>query len=142
MSDLPASSTDASAARTDVAAPERPTPENPGGWAFETRQIHAGQSPDPVTGSRALPIHQTTSFVFPDARVAAAPVREGARSVLEAGRSDRPGDSLRMSGVPSRSRRCGRERPGAGDPRWLARRSRGAWSSPRAPHRGGGLPAS
>jgi O-acetylhomoserine (thiol)-lyase len=71
MSDLPASRTDASAARTDVAAAERPTPENPGGWAFETRQIHAGQSPDPVTGSRALPIHQTTSFVFPDAQAAA-----------------------------------------------------------------------
>jgi O-acetylhomoserine (thiol)-lyase len=69
MSDLPASRTDASAARTDAA--ERPTPENPGGWAFETRQIHAGQSPDPVTGSRALPIHQTTSFVFPDAQAAA-----------------------------------------------------------------------
>ncbi|MEF3121319.1 bifunctional o-acetylhomoserine/o-acetylserine sulfhydrylase [Kocuria flava] len=50
---------------------ERPTPENPGGWSFETRQIHAGQSPDPVTGSRALPIHQTTSFVFPDAQAAA-----------------------------------------------------------------------
>nr|KHD97581.1 O-acetylhomoserine aminocarboxypropyltransferase [Kocuria polaris] len=54
-----------------MAAAERPTPENPGGWAFETRQIHAGQSPDPVTGSRALPIHQTTSFVFPDAQAAA-----------------------------------------------------------------------
>ncbi|PWF86062.1 bifunctional o-acetylhomoserine/o-acetylserine sulfhydrylase [Kocuria rosea] len=54
-----------------MAAAERPTPENPGGWAFETRQIHAGQSPDPVTGSRALPIHQTTSFVFPDAQTAA-----------------------------------------------------------------------
>ncbi len=50
---------------------ERPTPENPGGWSFETRQIHAGQGPDPVTGSRALPIHQTTSFVFPDAQAAA-----------------------------------------------------------------------
>ncbi|KAB1943604.1 O-acetylhomoserine aminocarboxypropyltransferase/cysteine synthase family protein [Brevibacterium linens] len=40
--------------------------------AFETRQIHAGQVPDPVTGSRALPIHQTTSFVFNDANHAAA----------------------------------------------------------------------
>ena len=38
-----------------------PTPDNPQGWSFETRQIHAGQNPDPVTGSRALPIHQTTS---------------------------------------------------------------------------------
>ena len=30
-------------------------------WSFETRQIHAGQSPDPTTGARALPIYQTTS---------------------------------------------------------------------------------
>lgn len=41
-------------------------------WSFETRQIHAGQEPDPTTGARALPIYQTTSFVFPDAGVAAA----------------------------------------------------------------------
>ncbi|QDW61214.1 bifunctional o-acetylhomoserine/o-acetylserine sulfhydrylase [Oerskovia sp. KBS0722] len=40
-------------------------------WSFETRQIHAGQTPDPTTGARALPIYQTTSFVFPDAGVAA-----------------------------------------------------------------------
>ena len=40
-------------------------------WSFETRQIHAGQNPDPTTGARALPIYQTTSFVFPDAQVAA-----------------------------------------------------------------------
>ncbi|MDM8083514.1 bifunctional o-acetylhomoserine/o-acetylserine sulfhydrylase [Cellulomonas cellasea] len=40
-------------------------------WSFETRQIHAGQSADPTTGARALPIYQTTSFVFPDAGVAA-----------------------------------------------------------------------
>jgi O-acetylhomoserine (thiol)-lyase len=33
-------------------------------WGFETQQIHAGQEPDPSTGSRAVPIHQTTSFVF------------------------------------------------------------------------------
>ena len=39
--------------------------------AFETRQIHAGQAPDPVTGSRALPIHQTTSFVFDSNETAA-----------------------------------------------------------------------
>ena len=36
------------------------------GWSFETRQIHAGQTPDPVTGARALPIYQTTSYVFRD----------------------------------------------------------------------------
>jgi O-acetylhomoserine (thiol)-lyase len=36
------------------------------GWSFETRQIHAGQTPDAATGSRALPIYQTTSYVFKD----------------------------------------------------------------------------
>lgn len=41
-------------------------------WSFETRQVHAGQQPDPTTGARALPIYQTTSFVFPDAETAAA----------------------------------------------------------------------
>ncbi len=34
---------------------------------FSTRSLHAGAAPDPVTGSRAQPIHQTTSFVFQDA---------------------------------------------------------------------------
>ncbi len=34
---------------------------------FETLQVHAGQQPDPVTGSRAVPIHQTTSYVFKSA---------------------------------------------------------------------------
>jgi O-acetylhomoserine (thiol)-lyase len=41
------------------------------GWSFETRQIHAGQTPDGATGARALPIYQTTSFVFRDADHAA-----------------------------------------------------------------------
>ncbi|UOQ61295.1 bifunctional o-acetylhomoserine/o-acetylserine sulfhydrylase [Leucobacter rhizosphaerae] len=40
-------------------------------WGFETQQIHAGQQPDPTTGSRALPIHQTSSFVFEDTTQAA-----------------------------------------------------------------------
>ena len=31
---------------------------------FETLQLHAGQEPDPTTGARAVPIYQTTSFVF------------------------------------------------------------------------------
>lgn len=35
-------------------------------WSFETKQIHAGQSPDTATGARALPIYQTTSYVFRD----------------------------------------------------------------------------
>lgn len=33
-------------------------------WSFDTRQIHAGQVPDPTTKARALPIYQTTSFAF------------------------------------------------------------------------------
>ncbi len=33
-------------------------------FGFNTRQLHAGQSPDPTTGSRAVPIYQTTSFQF------------------------------------------------------------------------------
>jgi O-acetylhomoserine (thiol)-lyase len=41
------------------------------GWSFETRQIHAGQSPDVGTGARALPIYQTTSYVFKDTEHAA-----------------------------------------------------------------------
>ncbi|QXL83214.1 O-acetylhomoserine aminocarboxypropyltransferase/cysteine synthase family protein [Comamonas sp. NLF-1-9] len=36
-------------------------------FGFGTRAIHAGAQPDPVTGARATPIHQTTSFVFDDA---------------------------------------------------------------------------
>lgn len=39
--------------------------------SFETRQIHAGQSPDSATGARALPIYQTTSYVFDSAETAA-----------------------------------------------------------------------
>ncbi len=38
---------------------------------FETLQLHAGQEPDPTTGSRAVPIYQTTSYVFNDAEHAA-----------------------------------------------------------------------
>src|SRR5215208_8416144 len=38
---------------------------------FETLQVHAGQVPDPVTKSRAVPIHQTTSYVFDSAEHAA-----------------------------------------------------------------------
>ncbi|MEC3981326.1 O-acetylhomoserine aminocarboxypropyltransferase/cysteine synthase family protein [Amycolatopsis sp. H20-H5] len=40
-------------------------------WSFETRQIHAGASPDPATGARATPIYATSSFVFADAGQAA-----------------------------------------------------------------------
>ncbi|MGC8823507.1 MAG: O-acetylhomoserine aminocarboxypropyltransferase/cysteine synthase family protein [Bacteroidales bacterium] len=38
---------------------------------FETLQVHAGQQPDPTTGARAVPIYQTTSYVFNDSEHAA-----------------------------------------------------------------------
>ncbi|MBI3742063.1 MAG: O-acetylhomoserine aminocarboxypropyltransferase/cysteine synthase [Chloroflexi bacterium] len=41
-------------------------------FGFDTRAIHAGQRPDPYTGARAVPIFQTTSYVFEDADSAAA----------------------------------------------------------------------
>src|ERR1700758_2184175 len=41
-------------------------------WGFETRAVHAGATPDPVTGARATPIYQTTSFVFDSAEHAAS----------------------------------------------------------------------
>ncbi|MEP7200551.1 MAG: O-acetylhomoserine aminocarboxypropyltransferase/cysteine synthase family protein [Chloroflexota bacterium] len=41
-------------------------------FGFDTRSIHAGQRPDPYTGARAVPIFQTTSYVFEDAEAAAA----------------------------------------------------------------------
>jgi len=46
-----------------------PPPKPP---AFETLSLHAGQHPDPVTGARAVPIYQTTSYVFQDADHAAS----------------------------------------------------------------------
>ena len=46
------------------------TPEQD--WSFETKQIHAGQTPDTATNARALPIYQTTSYTFRDTAHAAA----------------------------------------------------------------------
>jgi O-acetylhomoserine (thiol)-lyase len=48
------------------------TPDPTAAWTFETKQIHAGQHPDPTTGARALPIYQTTSYAFRDTDHAAA----------------------------------------------------------------------
>ena len=39
--------------------------------SFDTLAVHAGQVPDPTTGARAVPIYQTSSFVFRDAQHAA-----------------------------------------------------------------------
>ncbi|TCO56969.1 O-acetylhomoserine aminocarboxypropyltransferase/cysteine synthase family protein [Actinocrispum wychmicini] len=40
-------------------------------WGFRTRALHAGGAPDPATGARAVPIYQSTSFVFEDTADAA-----------------------------------------------------------------------
>jgi O-acetylhomoserine (thiol)-lyase len=40
-------------------------------WGFRTRAVHAGNRPDSTTGSRAVPIYQTTAFVFEDSADAA-----------------------------------------------------------------------
>src|SRR5512143_4105173 len=40
-------------------------------FGFSTRQLHAGQKPDPTTGARAVPIYQTTSYQFRDTEHAA-----------------------------------------------------------------------
>lgn len=50
----------------DQAAPD-PTAQRPGAertWGFRTRALHAGGTPDSATGARAVPIYQSTSFVF------------------------------------------------------------------------------
>jgi O-acetylhomoserine (thiol)-lyase len=41
-------------------------------YGFSTRSLHAGQQPDPTTGARAVPIYQTTSYVFENTEHAAA----------------------------------------------------------------------
>ncbi|KQW07800.1 hypothetical protein ASC66_02175 [Leifsonia sp. Root4] len=38
--------------------------DNTARWKFETKQVHSGARPDPVTNARATPIYQTTSYVF------------------------------------------------------------------------------
>src|SRR5437763_8707245 len=49
-------------------AEPRPTRE----FGFDTRAVHAGQRPEPYTGARAMPIFQTTSYVFENTEQAAA----------------------------------------------------------------------
>ena len=47
------------------------TQEKARSYGFSTRQLHAGQKPDPATGARAVPVYQTTSFAFRDTAHAA-----------------------------------------------------------------------
>lgn len=49
-----------------------PAPEFDRDWGFKTRAVHAGNIPDPVTGARALPIYQSSAFVFENTADAAA----------------------------------------------------------------------
>jgi O-acetylhomoserine (thiol)-lyase len=51
---------------------DHPRTEQPHEFGFDTRQLHAGQRPDPNTGARAVPIFQTASYVFEDPESAAA----------------------------------------------------------------------
>jgi O-acetylhomoserine (thiol)-lyase len=81
-------------------------------WGFETRQIHAGQSPDPVTGARAVPIYQTTSFQFRDSDHAAnlfalaeigniyTRIMNPTQAVLEARLSSLEGGTATAVGIP------------------------------------------
>ena len=48
-----------------------PLPPQDHQFGFDTLAVHAGQRPDPVTGARAMPIYQTSSFVFEDTAHAA-----------------------------------------------------------------------
>src|SRR5262245_5675661 len=48
-----------------------PAMSSPHGPRFDTLSLHAGQRPDPATGARAVPIYQTTSYVFDDTEHAA-----------------------------------------------------------------------
>src|SRR6201993_5228976 len=51
---------------------ERPNPSHNMTYGFETRAIHAGAAPHPVTGARSTPIYQTSSYVFDDVDHAAS----------------------------------------------------------------------
>jgi len=63
-------------ARSHAAPPPSPPPHagegQGGGYGFETRAIHAGAAPDPVTGARSTPIYQTAAYVFDDVDHAAS----------------------------------------------------------------------
>ena len=59
---------------------------------FETLQVHAGQVVDQTTHSRAVPIYQTSSYVFEDAKDGADLFGQPADQAKEAADHDRPGD--------------------------------------------------
>ncbi len=57
-----------------MTGPDKPDTGNPNKtrFGFETRMIHAGAAPEPVTGARQTPIYQNTAYVFHDADHAAS----------------------------------------------------------------------
>ncbi len=57
---------------TDNTADAAATSDPTANWSFETKQVHAGQTADTATNARALPIYQTTSYVFDSTDHAAA----------------------------------------------------------------------
>jgi O-acetylhomoserine (thiol)-lyase len=59
-------------APTEKPVKERKAAQANQSFGFETRAIHAGAAPDPVTGARSTPIYQTTSYVFEDVDHAAS----------------------------------------------------------------------
>ena len=97
-------------------------------FGFNTLALHAGQRPDPATGARAVPIYQTTSYVFEDTEHAAAlfdlqrfgniytRIMNPTTAVFEeriavaggrrrrAGRGERAGGAVHRAGEPARGR--------------------------------------
>ena len=91
-------------------------------FGFDTLAVHAGQRPDPTTGARAMPIYQTTSFVFEDTDHAA-----------ELFALQRFGNIYRRIMNPTNARLRGAD----GGARRRRRRARGRVRPGRAVHRAG-----
>jgi O-acetylhomoserine (thiol)-lyase len=81
-------------------------------WGFETRQIHAGQQPDPATGATVVPIYQSNSYQFRDSEHAAnlfalseigniyTRIMNPTQGVLEARLADLEGGTSTAVGIP------------------------------------------
>ncbi len=85
-----------------------PMPDTPDrNFGFNTRALHHGYQPDPTTGARAVPIYQTTSFVFKDSEHATQSIRAaGIRQHLYAHHEPHDGRAGAARGV-ARKRRGG-----------------------------------
>ena len=105
----------ASAGPLELASFRRMTSLEDRDWGARTRAIHAGARPDPTTGARAVPIYQTTSFVFEDVDGRRRPVR--AAEVREHLHAPRQPDGRGVRGARREPRgrdRRGRDRQRAG----------------------------